>query len=745
MSDRTKDPRGDGLVIQMFSVHGLIRGHDPELGRDADTGGQTKYVVELARAVGRRPDVRRVDLFTRLIDDPRVSDDYAQPEEALGDGVRLVRIKAGGSRYRRKELLWPVLDEFVEGVLRFNRRHDIRPDVVHGHYADAGYVALQLASVLGAPLVFTGHSLGRNKLQALEGAGLTEEAIDRQYHILHRIGVEEEMLRKADLVIASTQHEVRRGYERYQASAEARYRVIPPGIEVDTFYPFYYDLDEGFDPGEAVVRARVRMRQEIARFLHHPDKPLILAISRPDRRKNIDGLLTAYGEDRELQHIANLAIFAGVRKDIEAMDDNEQEVLTRMLLLMDRYDLYGRLALPKKHDPETDIPVLYRIAAARRGVFINPALVENFGITLIEASSSGLPVVSTDHGGPQDIIGTCESGILVDARDTKAIQSALKRILVERETWDRYSENGIAGVRRHYAWDAHAEAYLAELTGLRERLPELREAPWRTGAGDDLRAGRRLLVSDIDHTLIDEERDDDLEALARLSQALEAGDVAFALASGRNLEQVQQALHGHAIPTPAVLICAVGSEIYYGPEAVADRGYAHYLSHGWKPDKVRATLAGLPFLEPQPEAAQRRFKISYFLHAAGDEADRRLAQVRQTLSDAAVQATVVHSGGAFLDLLPSRASKGKAIRYLCRKWGVGEGDVAVAGDSGNDAEMLTARYAGIVVGNHAAELDRLEGRRGLYFARAERAAGVVEGLTHFGFTAPLVGAASRDG
>jgi len=52
------------LVILMLSIHGLVRGHDLELGRDADTGGQVTYVVELARALGRHPRCRAVDLLT---------------------------------------------------------------------------------------------------------------------------------------------------------------------------------------------------------------------------------------------------------------------------------------------------------------------------------------------------------------------------------------------------------------------------------------------------------------------------------------------------------------------------------------------------------------------------------------------------------------------------------------------------------------------------------------------------------
>ena len=89
------DPK---LYILMISVHGLLRGQDMELGRDADTGGQITYVVELAKALGRNPQVEQIDLLTRLIEDPQVSDDYAQPEEPLSDNVRIVRLPCGPQR-----------------------------------------------------------------------------------------------------------------------------------------------------------------------------------------------------------------------------------------------------------------------------------------------------------------------------------------------------------------------------------------------------------------------------------------------------------------------------------------------------------------------------------------------------------------------------------------------------------------------------------------------------------------------
>ncbi len=68
-----------------------------------------------------------------------------------------------GQKISEKERLWPFLDEFVDKTIKFIRREKDLPDLVHGHYPDAGYVARELAAFFGIPFVYTGHSLGRSK------------------------------------------------------------------------------------------------------------------------------------------------------------------------------------------------------------------------------------------------------------------------------------------------------------------------------------------------------------------------------------------------------------------------------------------------------------------------------------------------------------------------------------------------------------------------------------------------------
>ncbi len=724
----------NGLYILLFSIHGLIRSESPELGVDADTGGQVKYVLELAKTLGEQKEVARVDLFTRLIKSKSVAPDYSNAIEEISEKVRIIRIRCGGRKYIRKELLWPHLEEFIDNTIRYIKSQDRSPDVFHGHYADAGYVAMELAAAFDTPLVFTGHSMGRNKKTKLLADGLSEKRINSHYKMSTRISREEKIIRKADLIVTSTQQEIDKQYGLYTNGKHRNFAVIPPGIDLEVFYP-YYDLQIDSELlSDEVKQTRVTLLSELKRFWAKPEKPFILALCRPDHRKNITGLIKAYGSDKSLQAIANLAIFAGIRNDISKMEENEKDVLTNMLLQMDTYDLYGKLAIPKKHDFATEVPELYRLCAETRGVFVNPALIEPFGITLIEASAVGLPIVATQEGGPRDIVENCDNGILVDVGDSEKVALAIHSLLVDQEAWNMYSNNGINGVRRHYSWNAHCKKYLAQLRQLFPDTEEEQEkekivVPYgseRPSFGKRLTNVNRLMITTIDNTLVGDDAH-----MRELFQLLESHqeELAWGIATGRSLELALEAMTEYDIPIPDILLCSVGTEIYYGPDFRMDKGWQNQISYQWKPEAIKDALDSFDFLVFQEAEGQRNYKISYYL----EEKEGRLDQIRQKLAEYRLRCNVIYTHGQFLDILPLRASKGRAIDYISYKYEFSPRYIMVAGDSSDDEDMITGKTRGLIVANQSEKMNKLKGKTNIYFSSEEYAAGIIDGLYQYGF------------
>ncbi|WP_089728188.1 HAD-IIB family hydrolase [Candidatus Thiosymbion oneisti] len=703
------------MYILLLSIHGLIRGNGLELGRDADTGGQTLYVVDLARALAERDDVDQVDLVTRRIVDPAVSGDYAEPVEPLSQKARILRIDAGPDEYIPKERLWDHLDGFMDNLVTTLNAGGRMPDLIHSHYADAGYVGVRLSNLLGVPLVHTGHSLGRDKRQRLLSAGVSEETINQTYHMDRRVDAEEEVLAGADLVIASTNHEIDEQYGLYDYYQPGRMAVIPPGTDLSRFYPPASSVSTRGDPPSVVP-------DQIRRFLQDPDKPLILALSRADARKNNQTLLEAYGESDDLRETANLLIVAGNRDDIRDLDEGARSVLTELLIGIDAYNLYGRVAMPK-HLPQDQVAELYRLAAERGGIFVNPALTEPFGLTLLEAAASGLPLVATENGGPVDIIGNCDNGILVDPLDKAAIAQALLKLLTDPKRYRRMRDNGVVKVREHYSWPAHAERYLGRAKPLLKRHEPIPLAPKRGKRYRD-----RALFTDIDQSLLG-----DAEGIRQFVTAMHGHRkcATFGIATGRRLDTALAELKRHSIPHPDVLITSLGTEIHYAPRLARDQYWNEHIDYLWRPATVLRVLSEFPGLEPQPKREQTHFKVSY--HYDPDQPPD-IEELTSLLRSRDVTANLIQSFGRFLDVVPSRASKGQALRYVAQRWGIPLERILVAGGSGADEDMMRGNTLAVVVANrHGEELSQLADLERIYFAGQPYALGILEAVDHYDF------------
>jgi sucrose-phosphate synthase len=255
-----------GLMVLHLHLHGLFRGHDLPLGHDGDTGGQSAYVLDLVRSLAGHPDLERVEVITRQIHDPRVGDDYARPSEELAPGLRIRRLPFGPHGYLPKEELWPHLDALVELLVQQLRASPRRPDWIHAHYADAGYVGAQLRRRLGIPLVFTAHSLGLEKRRLLLAAGHDPEVLERSYALEQRIAAEELALAHSSLVVTGTRQELETQYSRYANFRPHRARVIPPGVDRELFHP---PAPGGLEPA---------LDPLLAPWLCRPSLPPLLAI-----------------------------------------------------------------------------------------------------------------------------------------------------------------------------------------------------------------------------------------------------------------------------------------------------------------------------------------------------------------------------------------------------------------------------------------------------------------------------------
>lgn len=716
--------------ISIINVHGLLKGTGLEIGRDADNGGQTKYVYELAEFLSQHENVEHVYIFTRLIDDAALSSEYAVPVEIINEKLDIRRIPFSGKKYKLKEQLWEGLDTFVNGVVQHIKQYDIFPDWIHSHYGDAGYAAAELSAILNIPFAHTGHSLGYYKKEKLLESGEAEVDIEKKFKFKARIAAEERTLALSEFIVTSTEQEIET-YKVYKNFELAKYHSISPGIDTSKFVPYYYSEPDSVKQMEETQR-KYWIGETISKFLTNPHKPVILALSRPDRHKNLHTLIDVYGKDKELQSIANLVIFAGIRKDIMKMPESEKEVLTDLLLLMDKYDLYGKMAIPKKHDVENEVSIIYRHAAEKRGVFVNLALHENFGLTVIESASSGLPVVVTRNGGPSEIIPTCHNGQLVNPEDENQIKKALRTILTDENKWKFYSNNGAINIQKHYSWLNHVNQYV-EL--INENLSLSSGVGMKKQYYSNINIDRlkrkvdNLLVSDIDGTLIEPKLNN--PGLDELKKYLTERNekMAFAMASGRNLELVKKIIDDEQLPVPDFIICSVGTEIYYtnGIDYVLDKGWAKFLSGRWKREDIANRLDKISWIRLQEAEAQNPYKISYYY----EKEQYNHEELIQVLGTGWYKVNIIPSHGQYLDFIPKRASKGNAIKFLCRKWAIPLPNVIAAGDSGNDIDMFRGPVKGIIVGNRSVELADYITTKNIYVSKKHASAGVLEGLKHY--------------
>jgi len=100
-------------------------------------------------------------------------------------------------------------------------------------------------------------------------------------------------------------------------------------------------------------------------------------------------------------------------------------------------------------------------------VVVMPSHVEPFGLVALEAAAAGCPVVASDVGGLREIICDEETGLLVPARDSKALAAAVAALLADSARRTRLGAAARARVAARFSLAAEAEALMALYDRLR--------------------------------------------------------------------------------------------------------------------------------------------------------------------------------------------------------------------------------------------------------------------------------------
>ncbi|MCI5126783.1 MAG: glycosyltransferase, partial [Candidatus Electrothrix sp. AR5] len=355
-----------------------------------------------------------------------------------------------------------------------------------------------------------------------------------------------------------------------------------------------------------------------------------------------------------------------------------------------------------------------------------PALTEPFGLTLLEAGATGCPLLATENGGPVDIIENCKNGLLFDPLDEDQLRRRLLNILSAPSLWKSLQRNGLEGVRKHYSWQAHVKKYLHRITsliGTDKAVLEQREPYQRK-----IRPATRAVFSDLDQNLIGNSAGrKELVALLLSNRKR----LLFGIATGRSRDSALAIMVQKKIPRPDVLITGLGTSIYYGRSLIPDQTWLHHLDYLWTPGTLKRLLADTPGLRLQPIDKQGKFKISYFYdEEKAPSVDELNVYLRQ--QDLTVNLSLAF--GQYLDIVPVRASKGLALRYVSHRLEIPLENILVAGGSGADEDMMRGNTRAVVVGNrHHEELSDIDELEGVYFAEKPYAHGILEGIEHYDF------------
>jgi len=486
--------------IVIVSTHGFF-GQENVLGKP-DTGGQVVYILDQVKAlekelikslresgIGTTP---KIIILTRLIPDAgdtKCNQRLEKVHETKNSWILRVPFRKGSNEILQHWVsrfeIWPYLEDFAEDAAKeLLAELGGRPDFLIGNYSDGNMVAYILARKFGVTQCNIAHALEKSKYLY---SALYWKNLESQYHFSTQFTADLIAMNAANFIITSTYQEIAGTeesigqYESYKHFTmpdlyrvegginlfHPKFNIVPPGVNIKIFFP-YSDEKKRFKEIRKELNDLLFGNVEdvdVVGKLKNPNLVPIFSLARLDKIKNLTSLVRWYAESKELQKRANLIIVAGNVDVMKSSDEEEKEQIYIMHDLINQFNLHDKIRWIGKLFRKDQTGEVYRIIADRKGIFVQPALFEGFGLTVLEAMRSGLPVFATFYGGPMEIIQDHVSGFHIDPINGKEtsqkILDFITKFIKDEKQWKRISQNAIKRVDTAFNWVLYAKNLLS--------------------------------------------------------------------------------------------------------------------------------------------------------------------------------------------------------------------------------------------------------------------------------------------
>jgi len=384
-------------------------------------GGISTHTYYLSRSLARK----NLDVQIITCDFPAV------PNQQTVDGVRILRVNSSAISHTDL-LLWTLnmnslMTQLASEILTSNEF-----DLIHAHDWLVGKAAHELKRSYKLPLITTIHSTEAGRIEAIiptSKAKLT--LLDYNKAI---VSIEQHLLNYSDRIICCSNYMANQIKHTFGIH-EDRIDVISNGVDIFRFNP---DVDvlkhriDNFWGGFSTTNKGERMILFVGRLVH--EKGVHILINAFEKLLRDQKMKKSNAYSSSLIIIGEGPVKQSLKREVQRLGLEKQ---VHFLGFVDG----------------TTLVSLYGSA----DVLVVPSLYEPFGIVVLEAMSSRMPVIVSDVGGLAEIVKDGITGLKFPAGNADYLAAAIKRVLEEPSLAESLILNAYRDLMRKYDWDLAAQ------------------------------------------------------------------------------------------------------------------------------------------------------------------------------------------------------------------------------------------------------------------------------------------------